>query len=113
MAEQSSQHKHVTVADWVVFMCLMTLPIVNIVLPFYEAFGSDRNPSKQNFCRAYLILMVLSWVCVIAIIVLFGAAFSALLGDMDFSQMPELQNLPNMEELMKMQQMPVQQPVQQ
>lgn len=89
MSEQRN-HEHVTVGDWIVFMILMTIPIANLVILVTEAFGSDKNPSKQNFCRAYLILSVLMVLGTIICIVAFGAMMIPLLEQIDFSNIDQM-----------------------
>lgn len=94
MSESSHQQGHVTVGDWIIFMILMTIPVANFVVLFYEAFGSNRNPSKQNYCRAILILSVLTIVSTILMIVMFGATLSSLFGDVDWNNINNM-NLPS------------------
>jgi hypothetical protein len=58
----------VSLGDWVLTLIILCIPIVNIVMLFVWGFASGTHPSKQNFCRAYLILLAIG----IAIAILFG-----------------------------------------
>lgn len=48
-----------TMKDWLITLLLLCIPIVNIVLAFVWAFGSNVNKSKKSFFQAYLILMAI------------------------------------------------------
>jgi len=65
------------VGEWIVAMLLMMVPIVNIVLVFIWAFGSDVNPSKKSYFQAYLIMMAASFLLSIIFFILMGAFFFA------------------------------------
>ena len=48
--------RDVTVGEWIVAFLLMIIPIVNIVLLFVWAFGSENTPeSQKNWAKAWLI----------------------------------------------------------
>ena len=48
-----------TIGNWIITMLLMLIPVVNIVLIFVWAFGSNVNPSKKSYFQAYLIFAVI------------------------------------------------------
>jgi len=62
--------------DWLITYLLLLIPIVNIVLMFVWAFGSDVNQSKKTFCQAQLIILAVVFVLYI---VFFGALIGALM----------------------------------
>ena len=63
-----------SVKDWVKTFLLLCIPLVNIVLLFMWAFGSDVHPTKQNFSKAYLIILGLMIVIyLILFVVVLGA----------------------------------------
>jgi hypothetical protein len=65
----------VSLGDWILTLIILAIPIVNIVMLFVWGFSSGTNPSKQNYCRAALIMtavLVVLWV-------LFAATFGAAL----------------------------------
>lgn len=57
----------VTVGEWFVTGLIMIVPIVNIVMMFVWAFGSNTKPSKANFFKLSLIM---SLVCIVLSVVL-------------------------------------------
>ena len=60
--------EHVTIGEWLLTMLILVIPLVNIVMMFVWAFGSNTKPSKANFFKAYLI--------VFGICILLGIAFA-------------------------------------
>ena len=56
-----------TLGNWIVTMLLMLIPIVNIVLIFIWAFGSNVNPSKKSYFQAALIFLAISIIFSIAL----------------------------------------------
>lgn len=74
----------VSIGDWIGSMLLMCIPVVNIVLMLVWAFGSGTKPSKRNFFRASLLLMVIG----IGLSVIAGIVIS-LLGGMAMFSVPE------------------------
>jgi uncharacterized membrane protein YvbJ len=53
------RNETVTMGEWFVFFLLMCIPIVNIIMLFVWAFGSDTKPSKANLCKLQLLLMAI------------------------------------------------------
>lgn len=50
----------VTVGEWFVTWLVMIVPIVNIVMMFVWAFGSNTKPSKANFFKLCLLMTLIS-----------------------------------------------------
>ena len=50
------------VSDFFVMLLVACIPLVNIILLLIWAFSSGTNVNRKNFCRAYLIMMVIMWV---------------------------------------------------
>ncbi len=50
----------VTIGEWFVTGLIMCIPIVNIVMMFVWAFGSNTKPSKANFFKLSLIMAAIS-----------------------------------------------------
>lgn len=48
------QHKPVSIGDWIITLIISMIPLVNIVMLLVWAFGSNTNPSKANWAKAYL-----------------------------------------------------------
>jgi len=57
----------VTMGEWFVTWLIMILPIVNIVMMFVWAFGSNTKPSKANLFKLGLLL---SLICIVITVVL-------------------------------------------
>lgn len=68
------QVQEVTLGDWMVTILLSAIPIVNIIMLFVWAFGSDTNPSKANWAKASLIWMLIGIVLVVLFMVVIGTA---------------------------------------
>lgn len=64
---QDETYRPVTVGNWVLTMFLMCIPLVNLILLFVWAFGSNTEISKSNWAKASLIWMLI------------GIAFSVLM----------------------------------
>lgn len=52
-------YSRVSFGKWMVVLFVMAIPIVNVVMILVWAFGSRTNPSLANFCRAFLIYLIL------------------------------------------------------
>jgi xanthine/uracil permease len=50
------------------------IPLVNLIMYFVWAFGSDTHPSKKNWAKASLIWLAIAIVLYIIIFAIFGAA---------------------------------------
>lgn len=50
------------VSDYFVMLLVACIPLVNVILLLIWAFSSGTNVNRKNFCRAYLIMMVIMWV---------------------------------------------------
>lgn len=61
--------------DWLITILLTAIPIVNIVLLFVWAFGSQFNPSKSNWAKATLIWFAIIIVLYMLLAMTFGMAF--------------------------------------
>ena len=72
-------NKDVSVKDWIITHLILLIPIVNIVMIFVWAFGSSDKPSKANFFKAQLILMIIFVLFIIAFTTIIGASFFSFL----------------------------------
>jgi ABC-type multidrug transport system permease subunit len=68
----------VSPGDWFVTLLILAIPLVNIVMLFVWGFADGTHPSKRNFCRAYLIWMLIGLVIFTLFVILGGMA--ALMG---------------------------------
>ena len=65
-----------TIKDWLLTFLILCIPFVNIVMPFVWAFSSGTNPSKSNFFKAYLIMVLIGiglWIILGGMILAFFA----------------------------------------
>ena len=77
------QADEVTLGEWMITLLLSFLPIVNIVMLFVWAFGSNTNPSKANWAKATLIWMAIGIVLAILFVVVIGTAFFSAIQSME------------------------------
>lgn len=72
--------KTVSFGNWMGSMLLMFIPVIGIfiylVMMFVWAFGSDTPPSKRNWARASLIVMIIS---IVLLIFVFTSAVTELM----------------------------------
>jgi len=68
-------YKPVSVGDWMITYLLMCIPLVNIILLFVWAFGSNTPQSKANWAKASLLWILLA--IIFYIIVFLGFALIA------------------------------------
>ena len=73
MANNTDTQKVVTTWEWLVYFLILAIPVLNIIIVLLDAFGTNRNENKRNFCRAIVITVVLSIVGVVVCAVLFFA----------------------------------------
>lgn len=62
----------ISLGEWIITFIVLAIPIVNIIMLFVWAFSSGTNPSKQNFCKATLIIYL---VCIVLFFLFGGLAF--------------------------------------
>ncbi len=74
-----SRELPMTLGAWIGTFLLLLIPVVNIVLPFVWAFGSDVNRSKKTFFQAMLLVnlvMIVLFIVFSSAIAIFFATFS-------------------------------------
>ncbi|MGI9533966.1 MAG: hypothetical protein ACR2NW_03365 [Thermodesulfobacteriota bacterium] len=74
----NSEHKPLSVTDWIIVFLLICLPILGIILVIYWSFGDNINVNKKNFSKAMLIFFVFAFLLAIIFAILFGQLFSTL-----------------------------------
>lgn len=67
----------ISLGEWIITFIVLAIPLVNIVMLFVWGFSAATNPSKQNFCKATLIVYLIG----IVLFFLFGGL--AFLGAMN------------------------------
>lgn len=79
---QVDLNKPMSVGDYLIMMLIGIIPIVNIIMLFVWAFGSNYNANKKNYARATLIFALIAFVLSILLFAVFGAIFASMLGGM-------------------------------
>jgi hypothetical protein len=84
--QDQSSHRScdVGIGEWIGTMLLLLIPIVNIVLIFVWAFGSETKRSKSNYFKAYLILTAISIILTVVLFFVFGAAILAFINEFGY-----------------------------
>ena len=59
----------ISLGEWIITFIVLAIPLVNIIMLFVWGFSSGTNPSKQNFCKATLIVYA---VCLVLFFVFGG-----------------------------------------
>jgi hypothetical protein len=70
--ENRSSAPVMSLGDWIITFIVLAIPLVNIIMLFVWGFSSGTNPNKANFCKAYLILMLIA---IVLFFLLGGMAF--------------------------------------
>lgn len=68
----------VSLGDWMVTLLILWIPLVGIIMLFVWGFADGTHPSKRNFCRAYLIWLLIGIVIFVLFVIMGGMA--ALMG---------------------------------
>ena len=77
---QPELEEPVSIGDWVGSLLLFNLvPCVGLIVCIVWAFSKDTKKSKANFCKAYLIIMLISIVLSVVIGLIFGGMIAAAL----------------------------------
>ena len=74
---EETTYQPVTVGNWILTTLLMCIPLVNIVLLFVWAFGSNTPISKANWAKAALIWAVISISVYVLLALLIGIGAAA------------------------------------
>lgn len=67
----------VPITEWIITFFLLAIPVLNIILLVIWSFSRDTNPSKANFAKAYLIILLIFFVLIVLFVVVFGTAIWA------------------------------------
>lgn len=54
----------VSMGEWLITMLIMIIPLVNLIMLFVWAFGSNTPESKANWAKAQLVWMVIGVILV-------------------------------------------------
>lgn len=68
-----------SVKEWLLTIIILIIPFVNLIFFLYWSLASGVNVNRQNFCRAYILLFIIS--IGIAIILFILMLVLGLLGD--------------------------------
>ncbi len=65
----------VSMGEWLITMLIMIIPLVNLIMLFVWAFGSNTPESKANWAKAQLVWMVIG---IILVVIFWGGAIAAM-----------------------------------
>lgn len=75
---QPEMEEPVKMGDWLLLQCLLSfIPCVGIILAIVWAFSKTEKQSKVNFCKAYLIVILIRLAIAFVLIVLYGSILIA------------------------------------
>jgi hypothetical protein len=79
---EDTTYRPVTVGNWMLTYLLMCIPLVNLILLFVWAFGSNTPESKANWAKASLIWIVLgiAFYVLLFMVIGFGLGAAAIFG---------------------------------
>ncbi|MBB4035783.1 putative integral membrane protein [Dysgonomonas hofstadii] len=67
----------VSMGEWLITMLIMIIPLVNLIMLFVWAFGSNTPESKANWAKAQLVWMVIG---IILVVIFWGAIAAMVVG---------------------------------
>ncbi|MGF6147893.1 Uncharacterised protein [Kingella potus] len=70
------------VGEWIVTLIVLSLPLIGLIMACVWGFSSSTNPSKSNFCKAWLVFALIG-------IVLYFVLVAAFLGGAAAMQPPQ------------------------
>lgn len=71
--------KPISFLNWLATLLLINIPIVGWILLLIWAFGRNVEPSKKNWARAYLILVLIAFIILRLLLYSIGTDFTGLL----------------------------------
>ncbi|MFU8812462.1 MAG: hypothetical protein ACNA78_05800 [Balneolaceae bacterium] len=71
-----------SVKEWFITVLVTAIPVVGIIMLFVWGFGSGTHPSKANWAKATLLLYAVAVALSFLVMMIFGAAFIGMMGDM-------------------------------
>lgn len=51
--------------EWLLTLIILNIPFVGFIMSLIWAFGNNDNYNRRNFCRAYLIIVIIAFVLMI------------------------------------------------
>lgn len=79
---QADLTKPLSLGDYLIMMLIGIIPVVNLIMLFVWAFGSNYNENKKNYARAMLIFALIGFVLSILLFAVFGAIFANMMGNL-------------------------------
>ena len=75
--ENRSSAPVMSLGDWLITFVVLVIPIVGLIMVFVWGFSKTTNPNKANFCKATLILWLIS---AVLFMLMGGMAFLSAMG---------------------------------
>ena len=65
MASEVNTKSVVSTGEWFIYLCVLAIPVVNVVVVLWDAFGPKCNENKRNFCRAMILVVIITTISMI------------------------------------------------
>lgn len=72
----------ISVGEWVLYLFLFSIPLINIIMLCIWAFGNEPNPTKSNFGKAGLIWIAIGIALYLIFMFMVFGFFSAGMNEM-------------------------------
>ncbi len=79
--QETKGHPSVTIADWLITLFILFIPVVNLVMLLFWSFKKSTHPSKSNFSKAILIWFLISLLLWAIILTISGVTLFEILGE--------------------------------
>lgn len=71
-----NSYQVMSMGDWFVTLLILGIPIVNFVMLFVWGFGSNDKPSRSNYCKFMLLIMLIGVVLWVVLLLAGVSLFS-------------------------------------
>jgi membrane protein YdbS with pleckstrin-like domain len=76
---EPTKNDTIKIGDWLITLIVTAIPLVGIIMLFVWGFSSGTHPTKANWAKAMLILVLIIIVLYIILFAVFGAAFMGMM----------------------------------
>lgn len=96
--EKQNQNEVVSLGGWLIFLFILSIPIVGLIVLIVYAIGNNKNRNMVNLSRAALIYSIISCILISWVLIAFGAIVAQAFSNLGDEQMDTLK-----EQLIEMQ----------
>ncbi|MCD6322247.1 MAG: hypothetical protein J7L77_04405 [Clostridiales bacterium] len=76
---QEQPYQVMTMGNWFITLLVLGIPIVGFIMLFVWGFGGNEKPSRANFCKLSLLLMIIGVILAIVLSVTGVGVFSRII----------------------------------